>query len=198
TLKNALASANVTVTTGLAGSAGAQAGNIAVAAPVSWTTGSTLTLQAAGNIAINVGISAPSGGLALQAGTGSTITTSAAGTIDVGTFSLLSGNWRQEGALPAFHAGDFRLEGGSFLRVTGGDGSAATPYLVGDVYGLQGIGSSTSLIASHWALANDIDASGTSGWNDGHGFMPVGTYANRFAGSFDGQDHVISGLVIDR
>ena len=42
--------------------------------------------------------------------------------------------------LPAFNANDFRITGGSFLRVTGGDGSAANPYGLADIYGLQGIG----------------------------------------------------------
>ena len=44
-------------------------------------------------------------------------------------------------ALPAFSAGDFRINGGSFLRVAGGDGTAISPYRLVDVYGLQGIGS---------------------------------------------------------
>ncbi len=52
---NALANANVTVATG---SGGTQAGDITVAAPVTWTSGSTLTLSAYRNIAVNANITA--------------------------------------------------------------------------------------------------------------------------------------------
>ncbi len=44
--------------------------------------------------------------------------------------------------------------------------------------------------ASMWKTA----ASGSAQ----HGFVPVGDMASRFTGSFDGQGHVVSGLVIDR
>ena len=43
-------------------------------------------------------------------------------------------------------------------------------------------------------LANNIDASSTLAWNSGAGFAPVGT----FSGTFDGDDHTISGLTINR
>lgn len=50
-------------------------------------------------------------------------------------------------------------------------------------------------------LDNDIDASATSGWNETFlgsgiflGFAPIST----FAGTFDGQNHTISGLYINR
>lgn len=75
TLQNALAGANVTVSTG---SSGSQAGNITVSDPVSWTSGNTLTLNAAGNIAINGAISGQGGNyggfLTLQVGAGKSIT----------------------------------------------------------------------------------------------------------------------------
>ena len=53
TLVTALGSANVTVSTGLAGSAGAQDGNITLAVPLTWSSAGNLTLQAAGAIALN-------------------------------------------------------------------------------------------------------------------------------------------------
>jgi filamentous hemagglutinin family protein len=66
TLLTALGSANVTVSTG---SGGGQSGDITVAAPLSWSSGSTLTLTAAGSIAVNANITiAGSGGLALNYG----------------------------------------------------------------------------------------------------------------------------------
>ncbi|WP_059412904.1 GLUG motif-containing protein [Cupriavidus basilensis] len=121
----------------------------------------------------------------------------AAGAIEIGGFTLNRGHWRQvSAALPTFSASDFRLAGGTFVRATDGDGSAATPYLLTDVYGLQGMG---TLLSGHFALAGDIDASGTAKWNDRAGFSPIGRDGiTPFTGTFDGQDHVISGLTIDR
>ncbi len=120
----------------------------------------------------------------------------ATGEMNFGTFIFERGQWTQNAAtLPAFAAEDFRLEGGRFLRVTGGDGSEASPYLLADIYGLQGI---TSVgLTSHYALAADIDASGTAGWNDGAGFAPIGG-ALSFSGNFDGGGHRIAGLTIEQ
>ncbi|WP_158279347.1 MBG domain-containing protein [Azospirillum humicireducens] len=69
TLTAALGTANVTVSTG---SGGSQEGNITVAAPVSWSADTALTLQAAGNIAVNAAVTATgsSAGLVLEHGAG--------------------------------------------------------------------------------------------------------------------------------
>lgn len=226
TLANALASTGVTISTG---AGGGQAGNITVATALGWSAATTLTLTAAGDIAINAAITAPSGGLTLNAGSetvmpasavpadgkitlsgGGTITDGAA--LDVGTFTLNVGNWVQTGAsLPAFHASNFVLPGqtgtlsggvftvygGSFLRAAGGDGSTSTPYVITDIYGLQGL---NSLRPYAYALGNDIDASGTAGWNGGAGFLPIGQSNGifKFNGSLDGRGHSITDLTIDR
>ncbi|MBB6488498.1 YDG domain-containing protein [Rhizobium lusitanum] len=197
TLTNALATANVTVTTGSSSDAtNPQAGTITVAAPIAWTSGSTLTLNAASDININAAITATTGGLTLASG--GTISAPAAVSIG-GTFNLTSGNWVQNtAALPTYSAKDFQLTGGSFLRVTGGDGSSATPYTLADVYGLQGIGSSGASLAAKWTLANNIDASGTANWNAGAGLNPIGTYSVTFSGVFDGASHIITGLTVNR
>ncbi|MBI1203784.1 MAG: filamentous hemagglutinin N-terminal domain-containing protein, partial [Rhodopseudomonas sp.] len=128
----------------------------------------------------------------------STTQLGATAAINVGSFNLQGGNWVQTGALPGFAATSFTISGGSFLRVAGGDGSSAAPYQVADVYGLQGIGSSTAFLAADWQLANDIDASGTANWNGGAGFVPIGNLTNGFYGSFDGRNYTISGLTINR
>ena len=52
-------------------------------------------------------------------------------------------------------------------------------------------------INGHYVLAQNINASATSGWNDGKGFDPIGKDTNRFIGRFDGQGYAISGLVIN-
>ena len=191
TLITALSAANVTVSTG---SSGTQAGTITVADPLSWASAGTLTLNAASDININAAINAPSGGLSLTSGG----TISATAGVNVGTFVLNAGDWVQNnGTLPSFYAKDFQINGGSFLRVTGGYGTSANPYQLTDIYGLQGVGSSSSYLQGYWTLANDIDASGTVGWNAGAGFNPIGG-GLPFQGSLDGGGHVISNLTINR
>jgi hypothetical protein len=53
-------------------------------------------------------------------------------------------------------------------------------------------------LAGNYVLGSNIDASSTSGWNAGAGFVPVGVDASRFTGIFDGLGHTVSGLYINR
>ncbi len=53
-------------------------------------------------------------------------------------------------------------------------------------------------LSADYVLVNDIDASVTREWNDGAGFIPIGGIKNRFTGSFDGRDHTIVGMYINR
>ena len=190
TIERNLATTNVTLQTS---SDGDGAGDITVASALSWTSGYTLTLSAHNNIAINSSISAANGGLTLNAG--SAISDGAP--VTVGTFTLQNGNWSQIGSLPTFSANNFVINGGSFLRASGGDGSTGSPYQIVDVYGLQGIGSSSALLSSNFVLANSIDASNTANWNGGAGFIPIGNLDNQFNGSLNGQGFSINNLTIN-
>ncbi len=49
-----------------------------------------------------------------------------------------------------------------------------------------------------FALSKDINASSTSSWNGGAGFIPIGTLANPFSAHFDGLGYSIIGLTINR
>ncbi|WP_161599039.1 GLUG motif-containing protein [Aidingimonas lacisalsi] len=53
-------------------------------------------------------------------------------------------------------------------------------------------------LGGHYALGQDIDASATSGWNGGAGFVPVGDKTDNFTGTFDGLGHTIQRLYIAR
>ena len=44
----------------------------------------------------------------------------------------------------------------------------------------------------------DIDASGSSSWDGGAGFTPIGNNNTQFTGSYDGQAYKITGLYINR
>ena len=100
--------------------------------------------------------------------------------------------------MPGFSAQNFVISGGSFLRAAAGDGSSGNPYQIADVYGLQGIGSSSTLLATNYALANSIDASGTAAWNGGAGFAPIGgNNSDSFTGTLNGNGNTISDLTIN-
>lgn len=72
----------------------------------------------------------------------------------------------------------------------------ATPsYRISTVQDLQRM--SLDLNGSY-TLANNIDASETSRWDEGRGFEPIGTEAKPFTGSLDGNGYTISGLTIAR
>ncbi len=162
----------------------------------------------AGSINLNAAISMSSGALQLSAGTvANPGLINPAASVNVDSFTLSVGAWSQVGAsLPAFSANDFQLDANnaSFLRATGGDGTPATPYLISDLFGLQGIGSD-ALLGSSFALANDISAQSTRLWNGGAGFTPIGVDStgnltlsgSGFYGTFDGQGHTISGLAVN-
>ena len=192
TLSANLEDSNVTLATV---DGGTEAGDMYVNGAVSWNADHTLSLNAHNNIHINEAITATNGGLTLNAGGN----ISADGAVNVGTFNLQSGAWSQLGSsLADFTAKDFRLNTANarFLRANGGDGSEGTAYQIVDLYGLQGI-ASRSLLSSHFALSNDIDASGTTNWNGGAGFVPIGDASTSYTGSFDGQGHSINGLTIN-
>ena len=88
TLQNALAGANVTISTGTNGS---QSGNITVANAVTWSAATTLSLSAAGNIVINAPITGANGTLVLSTfGAGAAISQSAAGAITANFLLLLA------------------------------------------------------------------------------------------------------------
>ena len=53
-------------------------------------------------------------------------------------------------------------------------------------------------LAGDYVLLNDIDAADTATWNSGAGFLPIGTAAAPFAGTFDGGGYTISNLHINR
>ncbi len=192
-LLSQLASASVNIQTA---ADGPQNGDITVSDALAWASSNTLTLTAAGGVTITAAITAAAGGLTIDAV--GTATPSAP--IHVGKFTLTNGNWVQNAAvLPDFQATDFTLAGGSFLRASGGDGTSAAPFGINDVFGLQGIGSSTTLLGADYKLTANINASGTSGWNGGAGFVPIGnSTSNSFSGSFDGDGHTITNLAIVR
>ncbi len=76
-----------------------------------------------------------------------------------------------------------------------GSGTEQDPYIITDVYQLQEMNND---LTAWYELGNDIDASDTINWNDGAGFDPVGPQYTPFTGYFDGKEHKIRSLFINR
>jgi filamentous hemagglutinin family protein len=188
---------------------------VTIADNITWTTGNTLTLSTndtGSTINIYAPITGTNGTLTINtAGASDVISSVSGGAIDVSSFLLQNGYWNQvqtgSETLPSFTAShDFEVQGSStFLRATGGgDGTTNNPYLISDVYGLQGIGSpSNNLLGDDFALTSNIDATATTSWNSGAGFSPIGTYTgnsggvNVFNGIFNGQGYSINGITVN-
>lgn len=71
-----------------------------------------------------------------------------------------------------------------------GAGSLSDPYQIYNCTQLQEMSNARS---SNFILVADIDCNDTINWNGGQGFVPV-----LFTGSFDGRNHSITGLYINR
>ena len=76
-----------------------------------------------------------------------------------------------------------------------GSGTQADPYIIHDVNDLQAMEND---LDAYYELANDIDASATSGWNAGAGFLPIGQSSPYFSGHFDGKGYSITDLMVNR
>lgn len=199
-----LATANVTITTG---STGSQSGDIYVNADIDWSSDNQLILSAYRHINVNANITnliSSSAKLTLQAdntGTG-------VGTI-TGLQSGGSGSVNLSGAQSAvliyynpttFPTADGAITSGTgsgiFANVSVGSTNLSRTYmLVNSLNDLQAISAN---LTADYALGKDIDATATSGWNGGLGFDPLGDDTNKFIGNFDGQNHTISNITINR
>ncbi|MBZ9988118.1 filamentous hemagglutinin N-terminal domain-containing protein [Mesorhizobium sp. BH1-1-5] len=173
TLQNLLATANVTISTG---SGGSQAGDITVAAPITWST-NTLTLDAYHSIVFNA--DATLGG--------------------VGGLSLVTNHGGSGGTISYALGASATFTGAPGAQALSINGQSYT--LIYDVNGLQAINSG---LTGRYALARNIDASATSSWNAGLGFISLGTDGNStvqnggngFTGTFDGLGHAIDKLSV--
>jgi len=88
-----------------------------------------------------------------------------------------------------------------------GSGTSADPFLISEIGHLVWLGEFAGINQrnKYYTLTADIDASATAGWNDAgtttgalEGFKPIGTSTTYFNGIFEGNEHTISGLVINR
>lgn len=86
-----------------------------------------------------------------------------------------------------------------------GDGSSGNPYQIETLENLywlsqqEGNSDATGLYWSrNYIQTADIDASASSGWNSNTGWNPIGNATTSFSGTYDGDNHIISNLSINR
>lgn len=108
-------------------------------------------------------------------------------------------------ALMFFGGGTALAEGG----FAGGTGTSVDPWLIETPEQLASVAEAV-YCDSHFKLNTDINlatylSEGNDGWNDGKGWEPIGTFLFSgspgnvpFTGSFDGNGHTISNLIINR
>jgi hypothetical protein len=83
-------------------------------------------------------------------------------------------------------------------QYSGGDGSSGTPFQINKLADLVYLSGNSGDWGFYFIQTADIDASSTSLLNAGAGFLPIGNDPGFFAGSYDGQNHTISNLFINR
>lgn len=72
-----------------------------------------------------------------------------------------------------------------------GTGTLNDPYIISDEDDLQAIEDD---LDAYYELSGNIDATATSGWNGGAGFLPI----SAFTGYLDGKTYTVSNLTINR
>ncbi len=81
---------------------------------------------------------------------------------------------------------------------SGGAGTSGVPYQIGNLTDLQYLSEHSGEWSKHFIQTADIDASGTSSWNSGAGFSPIGNNTTKFTGEYDGDGYTIDNLYISR
>jgi len=84
-----------------------------------------------------------------------------------------------------------------------GDGTVGNPYQIATLDNLYWIANDAANWDEHYVQISDIDASPTAGWfPDGsggfYGWVPIGTEAVTFTGSYNGQNFDITGIYLNR
>ena len=134
------------------------------------------------------------------------------GTLDATTETSVNGRSIQvtkvldingtDNTLKLTHVDGYSLTGGA-VNLTGANSGFSVN---GDAYtvirNVNQLQNMTADRSGKYALANNIDASATSGWNSGAGFNPIGDFigngSTEFTGNLDGLGHVVNGLYINR
>lgn len=83
---------------------------------------------------------------------------------------------------------------------TAGDGTAGNPWQIATLDNLYWLSQTPAEWGEgkYFVQTADIDAAATSTWDSNKGFSPIGNDDTKFVGNYDGQEHSITGLTINR
>jgi filamentous hemagglutinin family protein len=186
--------------------------NIHINGPIAWAAATNLTLTAHRNIHINNPITwGGAGSSALTLRAANNIHIDAALTGKAGASLMLKyGQGATDGADSSYvvHLPVTLPSGRTYATQQGSQGVLVDYTVINrlgaegdEVNGadsLQGIANSgASYMNGSYALGSDIDASDTVHWNNGAGFVPIGSDISPFVGNFDGLGHTIAHLTIN-
>ena len=79
-----------------------------------------------------------------------------------------------------------------------GDGTSSNPYPISTLDNLYWLSQNSSYWSKYFIQTADIDASETATWDSGSGFSPIGNSTINFTGHYNGREHTIDGLHINR
>lgn len=79
-----------------------------------------------------------------------------------------------------------------------GSGTSDDPYLIASLDNLYWLSQTSTAWSSSCIQTADIDATTTSAWDNGSGFLPISNGRAYFTGVYDGQGHTITGFTINR
>jgi hypothetical protein len=79
-----------------------------------------------------------------------------------------------------------------------GSGTSVDPYLIATLNSLSWITQNPGTWGSYFRQTANINASSTSMWDGGNGFLPIGNDITSFTGHYDGDGHTIDSLFISR
>ncbi|GAP69009.1 the GLUG motif [Bacteroidales bacterium 6E] len=81
---------------------------------------------------------------------------------------------------------------------SGGNGTESNPFQIATLADLKFLSENSCHWDKHFIQTADIDASATNTWDDGKGWLAIGTSTAPFYGTYDGMLHTISNLYINR
>ncbi|MFA5418274.1 MAG: T9SS type A sorting domain-containing protein, partial [Bacteroidales bacterium] len=100
----------------------------------------------------------------------------------------------EPGALPVVNP----IPGLADLYYSGGIGTVENPYQIKTLEDLHYLSANIDDWEKYFIQTANIDATATSGWNSGAGFVPIGSVTLPFTGNYNGNAHTIDGLFINR
>ncbi|MCH8487586.1 MAG: T9SS type A sorting domain-containing protein [Candidatus Cyclonatronum sp.] len=81
------------------------------------------------------------------------------------------------------------------LENLSGSGTEHDPYIISTIHELNAVRQD---VTAHYRLAENLDLKPSVVWNMGQGWEPFGDASNWFAGVFDGNGKIITGLAVNR